>query len=413
MVASRGQILAVLSAISFFNYLDRMVLAVLIEPIKHDLALSDTQLGLVSGLAFALFYAALGLPIARFADRGNRAALLCASLIVWSVTTALTGAATGFATLFLLRMLVGVGEAGCVPASHSLIGDIFPPERRAFAVSVFQAGGILGLSLGLFGAGLLAERLGWRAALAVCGLAGLPLGALVLLTLGGRDRARARMAPHAEPIGHVLIALVRKRALRNLVLGIALGTFATYGIAQWLAAFFIRSHGLGLAEVGLYTGATAGLGGIIGTICGGMLVVPLRRRDARWELWFPAMVYATSAPLFAGVLLADNVSVAFFFNFAAVFVAASGGGVALSAIQSFTEPRRRATAVALMLMLSSILGLGLGPVAVGVLSDQLSGAFGADALRYALVAATSMLVWASVHLALAARTARSDAVTSS
>lgn len=398
-----GYALTLLSLVSFFNYLDRMVLAVLIEPIKHDLKLTDAQMGVVAGLAFALLYALCGIPVARIADRRSRVMLLSICLAIWSVMTALTGLARNFAQLFAARMAVGVGEAGCVPASHSLIGDLFPPERRAFAVGLFQAGGLLGMSVGLTIAGVLAETYGWRIALMATGAAGLPLAILIATTVREPARAMRSEAAASESAWVALAGLARRPALVHLIVGISVGAFATYGMAQWIPTFYIRSHGLGLAEVGLYGAIAAGGGGVLGTIVGGAAMIRLRPRDARWELWLPLGCYLAAMPLFAATFLVPGTLAAVVCQGIATLIAAAGGTVALSAIQTFAEPHRRATAIAVMLMLSSLIGLGLGPVAVGKASDMLALSQGTDSLRYALAGATALLAWASVHFWLAGR----------
>ncbi len=407
----RGAIWAVglLTLVSFFNYMDRMVLAVLLEPIKRDLHLSDAQLGLLSGLAFALLYAVLGLPLARFADRASRVKLLAVCLGLWTLMTAATGLARSFPQLFLARMGVGIGEAGCVPAAHSLIGDIMPADRRALGVSIFQAGGLAGLSAGLMITGVLADHFGWRAALTIVGLSGIPLSLLILFTLPEPVR-RGRAAAATEPATQALRALLRRPALRHLVVALSIGGFGTYGIAQWLAAFFIRVHGLSLTQIGIWSGLSSGGGAILGVLCGGAIAAPLVARDRRWELWIPAIAYAGSAPLYIIVFASPSPWFAIGVKFFATFLAASGGGVALSAIQSFAEPHRRATAVALVLFLSALLGLGLGPLAVGLLSDALEPTLGNQSLRYALLASTGALVWAGLHFWLSSRTARRDQV---
>lgn len=402
--------MALLTVVSFFNYMDRMVLAVLLEPIKAEMGLSDGQLGLLSGLAFALLYATLGLPLARFADRSSRVRLLSACLATWSLMTAATGVAQNFIQLFLARMGVGVGEAGCVPAAHSLIGDYFPPERRAFAVSVFQAGGLAGLSGGLILTGIMAEHLGWRGALITVGLAGGPLALLILFTLREPPRRGAETVQSAEPGLAAIRALLRRPALVHLILALSIGAFGTYGITQWLPAFFMRSHGLSLTQIGLWSGTAAGIGGILGVMAGGVLATRLLPRDNRWELWLPAIAYGGSAPLYALVLLSPSLAVAIGIKVLATFLAASGGGVALSAIQSFAEPHRRATAIALVLFLSSLLGLGLGPWLVGVVSDALHPQFGSESLRYALLLSTFAMLWAGLHFQLSALRARRDRV---
>jgi predicted MFS family arabinose efflux permease len=397
-----GQVqLAVLVLVSFFNYLDRMSLAVLIEPIKHDLALSDTQVGLVTGLAFSLFYAFLGIPIGRLADRGNKARLLAVCFALWSAMTALSGAATSFALLFLARMAVGVGEAGCMPTSFAIISARFPPERRPLAISIFQAGGLLGIALGMFGAGLVGQIIGWRATLGLIGAAGLPVAVIVAFTLQHDEDTVAKSPP--QPVLVDILALLRSPAFVHIVLGISCASFATYGVIQWLAAFFVRSHGVGLAQIGLFSGLTTGVGGIMGTLTGGTLAGRLTRRRLEWDLWLPAAAYAASAPLFVVAVLSPSVTVAFIFNFIATIVAASGGGVALASVQRFTEPERRATANALMLMISALLGVGLGPVAIGAASDRLHALLGTESLRWALAGSTVMFLLASANFLLAAR----------
>ncbi|WP_337185562.1 MFS transporter [Phenylobacterium sp.] len=402
--------IGILTAVSFFNYMDRMVLAVLLEPIKAELGLTDSQLGLLSGLAFAAFYATLGIPLARLADRASRVRLLAACLALWSVMTALTGMARSFGHLFLARVGVGIGEAGCVPAAHSLIGDYLPPEQRAFGISIFQAGGLAGLSAGLVITGFLADELGWRAALWIVGLAGVPLALLIFLTLKEPPR-RGHVAETAGEPAHVAIgALLRRPALRHLVLALSVGAFGTYGLTQWLPAFFMRIHGLSLTQIGLWSGTASGVGGIMGVMLGGWLAMRLIPRDPRWELWLPAIAYGGSAPLYAAVFLAPSPWLAIGIKVFATFLAASGGGVALSAIQSFAEPHRRATAISLTLFLSSLLGLGLGPWLVGAASDALAPTLGRESLRYALLLSTVALVWAGLHFLLSSRRAVRDRV---
>ena len=387
-----------------------MVLAVLLEPIKAELHLSDGQLGLLSGLAFAMLYAILGIPLARLADRASRVKLLAVCLVLWSVMTAATGFAKNFPQLFLARMGVGLGEAGCVPAAHSLIGDYFPPEKRALGISFFQAGGLAGLSAGLLITGVLADHFGWRAALMIVGLSGVPLAILVLFTMREPARRGHVQAAPDEPAFTAIAALLRRPALRHLVMALSIGAFGTYGITQWLPAFFMRSHGLSLTQIGVWSGTAAGIGGILGVMCGGLGATRLIPRDARWELWLPAIAYGGSAPLYALVFLSPTPVIAIVIKVFATFLAASGGGVALSAIQSFAEPNRRATAIALVLFLSSLLGLGLGPLLVGLASDALAPQFGKESLRYALLMSTAALLWAGLHFYLSSRRASQDRV---
>ncbi|WP_315764009.1 MULTISPECIES: MFS transporter [unclassified Bradyrhizobium] len=405
-VSAPAYVLALLTAVSFFNYLDRMVIAILIEPIKRELALSDTQMGLIAGFAFAMFYATLGLPLARIADRRSRVTLVSISLVIWSAMTAVTGLAHNFLQLFTARVGVGVGEAGCVPASHSLLGDLFPRERRAFAISIFQAGGILGQSAGLALAGAAAQLWGWRAALVITGLFGIPLALLIFFTVREPSRSEGHAQVSAESMQAALRALVSRTPLVHIVLGVAIAAFGSYGMSQWLPAFFVRVHGLSLAEVGLYVGAVAAVGGVLGTVFGGYALTRLGPRDVRWELWWPMIMFAVFMLFMLPSFLVADWKVALGFQLIAFFIGSSGAGVALSALQTYVEPHRRATAIAVLLLMSSLFGLGLGPVTVGAISDCLRPSLGSESLRYALMATLCMPVWASVHLWLAARSSK-------
>ena len=399
--------LAILTAVSFFNYLDRMVIAILVEPIKLELDLSDAQMGLISGFAFATLYAVLGLPLARIADRRSRVTLISICLVIWSAMTALTGLVRNFSELFAARMAVGVGEAGCAPAAHSLLGDLFPRERRAFAISIYQAGGTLGQSVGLAVAGAVAQFWGWRAALVIVGLLGIPLALLIFFTVREPPRSKGHALAAAESMLVTVKALLVRPPLRHLVLGVAIAAFGSYGMTQWIPAFFIRIHGLSLTEVGLYFGTTGAIGGVLGTVFGGYALTHLGRLDVRWELWWPMIVFALFPLFMIPSFLVDDWKVALGFQLVAFFIGASGGGVALSAMQTYVEPHRRAVAIAIMLLMSALLGLGLGPVAVGVASDLLAPTFGVESLRYALVVVGCVPFWSAVHFWIAARSSKS------
>ncbi|NWG46500.1 MAG: MFS transporter [Alphaproteobacteria bacterium] len=393
--------LALLASVSFFNYLDRMVIAVLAEPIKADLELTDTQLGLVSGFAFAVLYSLTGIPLARIADRGSRVSLLAACLGFWSLMTALSGMARNMTELFLARMGVGIGEAGCVPTAHSLIGDYFPPERRAFAIGLFQSGGQIGLTLGLALAGWAGQEFGWRAAVIGCGLLGLPVTLLTLFTMREPRRNRPTPLP-TETVISVLKALAGRATFVHLVVGLTIGSFTAFGVTQWLAAFYMRSHGLSLVEVGGYGALAGGLGGIFGAILGGLVLSVARKRDARWEYWGPMAGYTLSAPAFALVFLVPGYGAAFGLQFVGAILLSAATTTALSSLQTPVEPHRRATAIALALLISTLAGLGLGPTVIGAVSDSLAPRLGVDSLRGALLASTVLLLWAAAHFWLAA-----------
>jgi predicted MFS family arabinose efflux permease len=401
--------LALLFLVNMFAYADRMALAMLQEQIKAELHTTDAQMGLLLGLAFALFYSTLGIPLARLADRMSRPKLLAACLCAWSAMTAVSGLCRNFTQLFIARMGVGVGEAGCVPPAHSLIGELFPLDKRALGVGIFQSGAVVGLSAGMLVIGILGEHFGWRVAFQVIGLTGLPLALLMLLTL--RDPRSAQVVEETrESARQALGALLRRRAFVHLLLAYSVGSICTFGIIQWVPSFLMRSFGMGMVEVGAWSGLASLISSVSGLLLGGVLVAWLVKRDARWELWLPAITMGAAIPMFVLMCLSPEAWMAIAMKMMANFLGAVGSGVALATIQSFAEPHRRATAVSLVLFLSALLGQGLGPFLIGLFSDLLTPAFGRESLRYALLISCSMLVWSVVHYMLSARTSRRDQV---
>jgi predicted MFS family arabinose efflux permease len=398
--------LAALTLISFFNYTDRVAVAVLIEPIKKTLLFSDTQAGLITGLAFALFYAVLGVPMGRLADSRNKVTLLVVCFLLWSGATALSGMATSFLGLFMARMLVGVGEAGCLPASFAIISERFTARQRPLVISIFHAGGRLGTALGMAGAGIAGEMLGWRTTLIALGVIGVPVALLVALALRGESARQGSRAERVE--GPSMVTILKVPGLAQLIAAISLTSFATYAITQWIPAFLVRTYGATLGAAGIWSGATTGLGGIGGTLAGGLIAAYLIRRNRNWDLWLPAVVYAAAAPLFLFALFSPTLIMASTFYFAATLVATSGGGVVLAAFQRFTEPAHRATANGLMLMISAVTGVGLGPLAVGIASDQLKAQLGTDSLRWSLAICSLAFIVASYFYLQAAKCAKSQ-----
>lgn len=403
-----GLIIAGLTLTSFFNYMDRMAVAVLIDPIKKALLLSDTQAGLITGFAFALFYAVMGIPIARLADGRNKARILVICFLLWSAMTALSGAATSFLSLFLLRLLVGVGEAGCLPTSFAIISDRFSPRQRPLAIGLFQAGGKLGVALGVAGAGFAGQMLGWRLALVAVGMAGIPVAVLVAFSLRGVDTGVTITKARAPRVG--IVTILRFPGFLALIVAISLASFATYGFTQWLPAFFGRSYGASLSTAGLWIGSTTGAGGLAGTLIGGVIAGILIRRHRDWDLWFPAIAYSLAMPLYLMTVLSRDIATASYLYLAATLVATSGSGVALAAVQRFTDPGHRATANALMLMISALAGVGLGPVAVGFVSDLLHAYYGVESLRWALALSTVAFLLAGPLFLVATRTSSNKGV---
>ena len=274
--------LAVLTAINMFAQMDRIALAILLQPIKLELHLNDQELGLLTGLAFALFYAVLGLPLARRADTGSRTRLLSACLGLWTLMTTFSGFARSFPQLFLARVGVGVGEAGCLPASFSLIGDMFPRARRTLTIAIFQCGGTAGISVGTFIVGMLAHYMGWRACLQVIGLAGLPFALLVFFTVPEPARPQSHEAGK-EPARQALGALWRRPAFVNLAIAYGLAAVANMGIGQWNPTFLIRVFGFSMAQIGVWAGLATALGSALGLLAGGVAASWLGPRDGRWS----------------------------------------------------------------------------------------------------------------------------------
>ena len=405
-------VLFILAVVSFFNYLDRMVLSMLLEPIKLELALSDAQLGLLAGFAFALFYATFGIPIARIADTRSRVTLLSVCMAVWSAATALCGLAQNFVHMLLARMGVGIGEAGCLPASHSLLSDFVPPKKRAFALSIFQAGGGVGTTLGLVMAGIIAEAYGWRVAFILLGIPGVLIALLVKLTV--KDPPRGNYEPQSEmrhdSFATSLKRLVRRPAFVQVTLAYSIGLFCVYGIAAWLPTFYVRVHGLSLSEVGWLVGMTSGVGNVIGMFGSAYVTPKYISRDRRWEVWWPAWAYLVSAPLYLVAFLTGDINLSFALVFLAAFITGTSIGPGMASVQSLAEPRQRATAVALVMFASAILGQGLGPYAIGLGSDYLSVMYDADGLRFAILGSLLLFLWSALHFFIAGRMTNRDRV---
>jgi predicted MFS family arabinose efflux permease len=401
--------LAVLTAVNSLAQIDRIALAVLLQPIKTELHLSDQQLGLLSGVAFALFYATLGLPLARYADRASRTRLLSACLALWTVMTTLSGFARSFPQLFLARVGVGVGEAGSLPASYSLIADMFPRTRRTLTIAIFQCGGTIGISVGTFIVGMFGHYLGWRACLQLIGLAGLPFALLVLFTVPEAQRPDPGKNA-GEPVRQVFGSLLRRPAFVHIMAAYTLAGITSLGIGQWNPAYLMRSFGLNMAQVGAWAGLATAVGSILGLLAGGSVATWAARRDTRWELWIPAIATLFAFPCAVFLALSPVVWMALMFKIVMAVGSSVASGVAIAALQAFVEPHRRATAVSLVLFFHSVLGLGFGPYMIGLASDLLTPAFGTESLRYGILIASLFLPWAAFHYLLAARRSLQDSV---
>ena len=408
----RTYVLTMLVIVYVFNFLDRQIVTILAEPIKLDLGLSDTQVGLMSGLAFAIFYTVLGVPIARLADRANRVSIISAALVVWSGMTAVCGMAQNFGQMLAARIGVGVGEAGCSPPAHSLIADYFPPEKRASALSIYALGIPFGSILGLLAGGWVAEFYGWRTAFFVVGVPGVLLALIFKLSvrepIRGMSDASARVAGEQPPLGATIAILLRNRTMVHLAMGGALTAFVGYGLGQWLPAMFIRLHGLGVGETATYFGLVLGVASAVGTLIGGAIADRLAGRDRRVYAWLPAAGVLVAFPFFVVGLLLNQPYVAIAVLITPYLLNSLWLGPVFGTIQNLAPMRTRALASAVLLFILNIIGLGLGPLIVGVLSDLLIGVFGGESLRYSILISTVVYFWAGAHFLLAARTIRQD-----
>ena len=394
------------------SHVDRNIVGILIEPLKADLLLSDTQLGFLSGIAFALFYATLGIPIAIFADRSNRRNIIAWSIAIWSAMTALCGMANNFWQLALARIGVGIGEAGSSPPSHSMIADLYPKEKRSSAMSIYALGVYLGIMIGFIVGGFVAEWWGWRAAFFVVGLPGILIALLVRFTMVEPPRGFAD-GVKPPPLGKVNIkagfaVLWRVRTTRHVVLGVSLTALVGYGTIVWNPAFLIRSHGLTPGQVGLFLGPLMGIVGGLGAWIGGMLADKLAARDASWNAWIVGLAKLIAIPFIVAFYMIDSTFWALVVYCPAVFLGAFYLGPSFAMIQSLTPLRSRALASAIMLLVLNLVGLGLGPQLIGIVSDMVSGTFGTDSLRYALIGAAFLNIWACAHYYFAGRTLRHD-----
>lgn len=414
MTTYRRYLLAVLAVILASNYVDRYALGLLLQDIKVDLGLSDTQLGVLTGIAFAAFYSVLGIPIARWADRGDRVKIITVTTALWSVAVALCGAAGNFIQLLVIRAGVAVGEAGCIPPAHSLIADHFSRSERPRAVSAYKLGWPLSVLVGYFLAGWLNELYGWRATFVLLGLPGVALAVLAALTLREPRRAEPRHASHSTAaetppsLAEVVRTLWANATFRHLLLFHSVLSFFGYGISQWQPAFFIRSYGLQTGELGSWFAVLHGLGGLLGVYLGGELAMRFARGDEQLQLRAMAMVYAGFALLSTGVYLSPNVHLSFAFMGLGVVGVSTVLGPLLATIQSLAPDRMRAMSIALIYLFANLIGMGLGPLAAGLLSDALRATAGQESLRYSLLALSPGYLWGGWHLWRASRTVRRD-----
>lgn len=404
--------LGVLTLVYTSSHVDRQIMGIVLEPIKQDLGASDTQMGFLVGLTFALFYATLGMPIAMLADRSNRRNIVTAATTIWSVMTVACGYAGSFIQLALARVGVGVGEAGSSPPSHSMISDLFPVETRGTAMGIFALGVNFGLLIAYLAGGWLTDNVGWRMTFVWVGLPGIAIAALLYFTTieperGSSDAVR-RPGENAPPFLAVWKHMWRVTTVRHTTIGAALGGFIGYGFVLWMPAFLMRSHDLSATEVGYALALLTGVVGGLGTFSAGRLADALAKRDERWRAWVVAAGKAGYVPFLAAVFLVDNIWLALGLYVVPAFFGGFYLAPTFALIQSLVSLRMRALASSIMLFILNIIGLGFGPQLVGVLSDLFAPAYGQESLRMSLLVLGFLNLWCAFHYYLAGRTLRED-----
>lgn len=420
------------------SYVDRSIIGILQEPIKHELGLSDGQLGILGGLSFALFYTTLAIPIARLAERYSRKLIISASLVAWSLMTILCGVSQSYFQLLLCRIGVGVGEAGGNPASHSLITDIFSRRRYATALAIFSLGAPCGALIGAVLGGFISQGWGWRTAFLIVGPPGILLALLIMTTV--REPARGQAsgvvpadAPDVPPFRDVVKRLLGSAVFVHLAAGASLLVLGGYCIALFMAPFFLRQFQLPIADVGLISGLVNGVAAGVGVLVGGIVTDRLGKIDQRYYAWFPAVCVGLAGPLFAMAFLQSQWTMVLALLLPATALIYTYFGPVFAVLHGLVEPRMRATAAAILFMVINLVGMGLGPPLTGLASDLFAasafsypdGGFGAlcpggvapaDAgpalqsacatasatgLRHALLACGLIFLWSALHFIIA------------
>jgi len=409
---ARYYALGLLTVVYTFNFVDRQLLSILQESIKADLLLSDQQLGLLTGFAFALFYTVAGIPIARYADRNNRRNVVAIAIALWSFMTAISGLVQNYLQLLLARIGVGVGEAGGSPPAHSMISDIFPPERRASALAFYSMGINFGILFGFLAGGWLNEFFDWRVAFFVVGAPGIVVALFVRYTL--REPIRGLMEDRQDvatdtPFPEVLKLLWSRLSFRHLAIGGALNAFAGYSSSNWTASFMIRSHDMSTGELGTWLALIMGVGGAIGVFWGSYIAERLAKFDVRWYMWMPTITGMICVPFMIATYVVEGAYTALIVSIVPGILFNVYLGNSLAMTHALVGLRMRAVASAILFFLINLIGMGLGPWGVGLLSDMLSAELGNESLRYAMLyLLPAAMGWSAVHFLLASRTLQKD-----
>ena len=407
-------VLAVLFVVIMLNFLDRQVISIVAEPIKQEMDLSDKQIGLMTGLSFALFYTTLAIPVAALADKWNRSRIIAIAIGIWSVMTMLSGLASNFIQLFLARVGVGIGESASGPASHSLIADYFPPERRAGALGIYGAAVPIGAFMALAGGGWIVEHFSWRVAFYIAGFPGLIVGLVVWLTvkeprgsLALRDALKTQ--PNEPKLKEALAELATKPAYWHLVMAGVLIQFVAYGTAAFYGSLYVRAFDVGYGELGLKLGIMVLVAGTSGAWLGGQVGDRLDRLQPARSLSLVVATFLLAIPCTFGAVNVSSVNLSIALLGVTTFAATFYYGPNFSLIQILASDRTRAMAVAIYLLFSGLFGLGLGPVFVGFVSDYISAgnpSLEADGIRGGVAAISVFNLWTALHFWLAQRSVK-------
>jgi len=407
--AYKYYVLFALTLVSTLNYLDQGLIGLLLQPIKEDLHLSDSQLGFLTGIAFALFYATVGLPIARWADRGNRSTITALAIALWGSTVMLCILVTNYAQLVMARVAAGVGESGCMPPTYSLVGDYFPrSDERTRAMSIYWMANAIAALISFILGGWLNEHYGWRLTFFVMGAPALLVALLIKLTVKEPRQRTVQSVRRELPNREVLSLLWRQHSTRHLIAAIVLLYTIGAGLSPWYAAFMIRSHGMQTGELGVWLGLIFGLSGVAGILLGGWVSARWFSTNEPGQMRLSAIMIALVVPFFMMFLLLPQKWAALI---ALIPLSISFGfftGPAFALMQRLVPDEMRATTIAVTMLFANLIGMGAGPQIVGVLSDLLNPLIGADSLRYAMLVTSFVALWAALHFWKAGRAVAHD-----
>lgn len=405
-MGSRKITIAALFVITVFNYMDRSLIAVLLEDIKNDFALGDIQIGVLSGLPFALLYALVGIPFARVADIGNRRYLVAAAVAMWSLATVGCAFAVGFLSLFMWRVFVGIGEGAGTPATHSIMADAYDPTRRSAGAALLTLAAAAGGFLGFGAGGLIASELGWRAAFVIIGAPGLLVAFFALRALP-EPRSKPRLPSMSETFGGEALGIFRvllgRRAFLLLLIAFSIEYFVQMGVLQWLAVYLIRTYDTTTGEAGLIVGTFSSLSLAVGGLAGGFIGNWLAPRNLAWLLRISSLCCLLSLPCYVGLLVSPHLALTIGLIVASSTITGILFAPTFAAIYGLSGGQARATAVALVALFTNIVGMGLGPFAVGILSESFRAPAGEDALQWALLVVSSLMLPAAIMFYLASR----------